>query len=123
MLEIQMSKDIKTFEPTIVGPFTLRQIIWITIGTVLAMPTFFLMPGEITVRILIATLIAAPLIMCGWVKVQGMYLDRYLMIIFVYSLLESRKRVNDDANVFEKSTRREKVRYMKRKDKNIKVYR
>ena len=123
MLEIQMSKDIKTFEPTIVGPFTLRQIIWITIGTVLVMPAFFLMPGEITVRILIATLIAAPLIMCGWVKVQGMYLDRYLMIIFVYSLLESRKRVNDDANVFEKSTRREKVRYMKRKDKNIKVYR
>ena len=123
MLEIQMSKDIKTFEPTIVGPFTLRQIIWISIGTVLAMPAFFLMPGEITVRILIATLIAAPLIMCGWVKVQGMYLDRYLMIIFVYSLLESRKRVNDDANVFEKSTRREKVRYMKRKDKNIKVYR
>ena len=123
MLEIQMSKDIKTFEPTIVGPFTLRQIIWITIGTVLAMPTFFLMPGEITVRILIATLIAAPLIMCGWVKVQGMYLDRYLRIIFVYTFLESRKRVNDDANVFEKSTRREKVRYMKRKDKNIKVYR
>ena len=123
MLEIQMSKDIKTFEPTIVGPFTLRQIIWITIGTVLAMPAFFLMPGEITVRILIATLIAAPLIMCGWVKVQGMYLDRYLMIIFVYSLLESRKRVNDDANVFERSTRREKMRYMKRKDKNIKVYR
>lgn len=123
MLEIQMSKDIKTFEPTIVGPFTLRQIIWITIGTVLAMPAFFLMPGEITVRILIATLIAAPLIMCGWVKVQGMYLDRYLRIIFVYTFLESRKRVNDDANVFEKSTRREKVRYMKRKDKNIKVYR
>lgn len=123
MLEIQMSKDIKTFEPTIVGPFTLRQIIWITIGTVLALPAFFLMPGEITVRILIATLIAAPLIMCGWVKVQGMYLDRYLMIIFVYTFLESRKRVNEDANVFERSTRREKVRYMKRKDKNIKVYR
>lgn len=123
MLEIQMSKDIKTFEPTIVGPFTLRQIVWITIGTVLAVPVFFFMPGEINVRILAATLIAAPLFMCGWVKVQGMYLDKYLKIIFIYTFLESRNRVNDDGNVFEKSTRREKVRYLKRRDKNIKIYR
>ena len=123
MLEIQMSKDIKTFEPTVVGPFTFRQLLWMTAGTVLALPALILLPGDITARILIATIIASPLFMCGWIKIQGMYFDSFLKVVFIYTFLRPKRRVNDDMNEYEKSMKREKVQYRKKMDKTIEIYR
>ena len=123
MLEIQMSKDIKTFEPTVVGPFTFRQLLWMTAGTVLALPALMLLPGDITARILIATIIASPLFMCGWIKIQGMYFDSFLKVVFIYTFLRPKRRVNDDMNEYEKSMKREKVQYRKKMDKTIEIYR
>ena len=123
MLELKMSRDIKTFEPSIIGPFTLRQIAWITLGAVIAVPLFMVLPGEIPARILICTLIASPFIMCGWIKVQGMYLDGYLKIVLKYMFIDSRVRLNTDMNRMERSLARKHIQYRKRKDRDTVIYR
>ncbi len=123
MLELRMSKDIKTFEPNIVGPFTFRQAIWITIGTVISVPLFFIIPGQVASRILICTLIAAPFIMCGWIKVQGMYLDGYLKVVLKYTFWDSKIRLNTDENKMEQCILQKHIQYKKSKDKNIIIYR
>ncbi len=123
MLELRMSKDIKTYEPNTLGPFTFRQIVWMTIGTVISVPLFFNLPGQVATRILICTLIAAPFIMCGWIKVQGMYLDAYLKIVLKYIFLDSKIRINTDENRMEQCLSRKHVQYKKSKDKNAIIYR
>ena len=123
MLELRMSKDIKTFEPNTVGPCTFRQAIWITIGTVISVPLFFIIPGQVASRILVCTLVAAPLMMCGWIKVQGMYLDEYLKIVLKYMFLDSKIRLNTDENRLEQCLPQKHVKYKKSKDKNVIIYR
>ena len=106
MLELRMSKDIKTFEPNTVGPCTFRQAIWITIGTVISVPLFFIIPGQVASRILVCTLVAAPLIMCG-----------------KYMFLDSKIRLNTDENRLEQCLPQKHVKYKKSKDKNVIIYR
>ena len=61
--------------------------------------------------------------MCGWIKIQGMYFDSFLKVVFIYTFLRPKRRVNDDMNEFEKSMKREKVQYRKKMDKTIEIYR
>jgi hypothetical protein len=85
MLQVEMTDDIRKYQPKLVGPFTTRQCVCIMIGLLFALPAAFLIHTEdITNRIVIFCCIAAPFIACGYVKMDGAYLE-VLLIRALYS--------------------------------------
>ena len=79
MIEVEMTKDIRNYEPKLFGVVTVRQIICLTIGVVLALPLIFFLPIEdITTKVMVAMIPLVPMIMFGWIKVYGMKLEKFL---------------------------------------------
>lgn len=92
MLEIEMSKDIKNFEPKIVGPFTLRQIACIGISCAYGIPFYILFDVEIVTRVMVTLAIMAPVILCGWLTIYNVHLEKFAKIIFVSKFVKPSKR-------------------------------
>lgn len=92
MLEIEMSKDIKNFEPKIIGPFTLRQIACIGISCAYGIPFFILFDVEIVTRVMVTLALMAPVILCGWIKIYDVHLEQFIKIIFISKFVKPSKR-------------------------------
>lgn len=80
MIEIEMSKDIRGFEPKIVGMLTKRQLICVFISCVIGGVFFlllnFLFPEwDIFWKALGSVFPAIPVLQCGWVRKYGMPLE------------------------------------------------
>ena len=84
MVEVEMTEDIRKFENKVVGGLTKRQIISVLIGGGIGVPLGVFIPGDMTVKILVAALVALPILLCGWVKLDGMPLE-ILAIRTIYS--------------------------------------
>ena len=79
MIEVPMTKDIRDYEPKVIGIFTARQLVCICIASAYGIPLAFLLPIEdITLRITVAVLLMAPVIICGWVKAYEMPLETFV---------------------------------------------
>ena len=79
MVEVEMTKDIRSYDPKLFGIVTVRQIICLTIGAALALPLIFLLPVEdITTKVMIGMIPLIPMILLGWLKVYGMTLEKFL---------------------------------------------
>ncbi len=80
MVEVEMTKDIRNYEPKLFGVVTVRQIICLTIGAVFALPLIFFLPIEdISIRVMIGMIPLIPMILIGWLKVYGMQLEKFLL--------------------------------------------
>ena len=106
MIEIEMSRDIREFEPKIIGPLSIRQLITIGIAVIVAVPIIKFAPIEITYRVLLAMFIAGPIGVCGFIKMYGDYLDVFLLKILVPFYMRPPKRPYKTENTFE-------IEYMK----------
>ena len=79
MVEVEMTKDIRSYEPKLFGVVTVRQIICLTIGAVFALPLVLCLPIEdISIRVMIGMIPLIPMILLGWLKVYGMQLEKFL---------------------------------------------
>ena len=83
MIEVEMSRDIRDFEPKVISTFTARQLMCLGIGAAYSLPIALVLPFDIIVKIVIAIVLMAPAVACGWVKLYGMYFDVFFMKVLL----------------------------------------
>ena len=95
MLRIEMTDDIRKYEPKFVGPFTARQCACIFIALIVAIPIFAFLPiKEIVYRIAITATLVGPILMCGYIKIDGSYLEVLaIRCIYMYILTSPKRKV------------------------------
>ena len=120
MLEIQMSKDIKDFEPKILGPFTMRQLVCLAISGAYGIPIFNITHGDIVTSVMITFGFMLPTIMCGWVKVYNEPLEKFALIIVKNKLIKPAMRKYKISGIY-KEERKPEIKKIKR-SKQIKGY-
>lgn len=84
MLEVEMTDDIRRYKSKAMGNFTTRQAAYVFIGVVLGALVAFLLPFPITLRVMIAFLIATPFIVCGFITIDGCTFE-VILIKWLYS--------------------------------------
>lgn len=88
MLQIQIPKDVRTFDPKIVGQFTTRQIFCLLGIIIIAMFTHWLGLGYYAGSPLFFVLF-----FIGWGdKIVGMPVDKYMRYVFISQMLYPKKR-------------------------------
>lgn len=88
MIEVQMSKDIRDYEPKVMGPFTRRQLICVGIGCAVGIPIGLSLPfSELLFKVIAAVCIVVPIAMCGWVSLYGMHLEQFALYIIRHKYL------------------------------------
>ena len=100
MIEIQMSRDIKEFEPKVIGYFTARQLKCSGVGLLIGLPAAVLTPGGLGIKLIVGMLLAMPVIACGWVDLFGMPLHVYLRHILFNCILTPQNRRFESENEF-----------------------
>ena len=97
-----MSRDVREFEPKIIAFFTQRQLMCVGVGCAYAIPIALMIPtNEVIIKILIALILAAPALLCGWIKISDMYFDKYFMDVLLPSFLYPQKRIYQSKNSYE----------------------
>ncbi len=93
MIDVEITRDIRDYEPKLFNLITTRQLILLIIGLIIAVPVVILVPIEnLTIRMIIGTLIMGPFIACGWVTIYGMKLEKYLWQIIKSSFFMPKNR-------------------------------
>ena len=103
MLEIEMSRDIKDFQPKIIGPFTLRQIACVGISFAYGIPMYKLLPGDIVTKMMIVLFAMLPVLICGWLKVYDEPFEKFLKIIILNKFVKPVNRKYKVKNEFVQS--------------------
>ena len=93
MIEIEISKDIKAHEPKIMSVFTLRQLICVALALSYGIPLVFIIPGDLTIRVLIAMAAMTPVLMFGWIKLYGLPLEKYIYKLFINKYIRPSTRI------------------------------
>lgn len=104
MIQVEMSRDIKDFEPKLIGCFSGRQLICIGIACAYGLPFAYLFLNVIKMNIstaltIVIVLMALP-IACGYVKMYGMYLDVFFFKCVLPMYLSPTKRKYKTTNSF-----------------------
>ena len=97
MVEVEMSKDIRGYDPKIIASLSLRQLIGVGIGALCAVPVMLFLPIDMTIRIIIAVLVAAPGLACGFIRLYQMPCEVFFLKIFLpfYFGNTHRKYINE----------------------------
>ena len=97
MIETKVPKDIRVYKTKIMGPFTLRNIICLTImGTLDLVIIKYFFAGLNLSRnqwVYMLMIIDCPIAAFGWIEVMGMPLERYLKIILITNFLSPTYRL------------------------------
>lgn len=85
MIEVEMSDDIRKYEPKLLGPLTKRQLICLILSALLFFPTylFFSDIEDMTNRVLLSCIPAIPTILCGWMKYDGAPFEIFVLRGFI----------------------------------------
>lgn len=93
MIDAEMTRDIREYEPKLFNLITVRQLVLLVIGFAIAIPLVLFLPiKDITYRIIIGTVAMSPMIACGWVTVYGMKLERFILQIIKTAFLMPKTR-------------------------------
>lgn len=92
MINVQMSKDIREFEPKVIGTLTRRQIIAIAAMVAYVVPIIVVIPANWTVRLIIGAVLAFPAILCGWVKLFGVGFEEFFLHFLIPYWFKPRSR-------------------------------
>ena len=101
MIEIEMSRDIREFEPKIIGPLTVRQLIISGIGILVAVPFLLYLPVSLMAKIIITSFIVSPIIVCAFTKLYGMNAEVFILKVLIPYLTTPTKRKYKTENTFE----------------------
>lgn len=108
-----MTKDIRDFEPHFLGPLTKRQLIYIGISCAYGIPFLVLAPiASIQNRIFVGILIMLPVIVCGFIKWEGLPVE-ILLIKLIYRMITPQKRKMTEKNewrmILEENQRKQRL--------------
>ena len=103
MIEVQMSDDIRKYEPKFVGPFNKRQFICVAIGAGIGVLGALISPGDAYVKVgvfLVLTLIPASL---GYINPNGTYAEIFIARLIYKFFLAPGKRKYKRENTYKKA--------------------
>lgn len=115
MIEVEMTKDIRDYEPKLFGLVTTRQIICVGIGLAYAVPIAMVIPADFATQCMIATLLMLPVILAGWVSVYGMRMEQFVLQMIRSLILtpQNRKYKQEDSMAYLRVNKIEKKRKKK----------
>ena len=99
---VKIPKDLNDIKEKFIMGFTKRQVICFGIGLVIGLPVFFLTRTALGMSGAIFAMgaCAAPAILCGLFKKNGVFLEKQAKFIFEY-FTRPRKRYYKTTNIFE----------------------
>lgn len=101
-IEKEVPKDISKYESKVVGPFTLRQIVFGIPGAAAAVGSHFLLrqwlPSD--VNFFVNAIIALPFFLCAVYKPYGVPFEKYVSIVFVSMVLSPKHRKYHTENIY-----------------------
>ena len=101
MIQIEMSKDINDFSPKIISIFDKRQLVCVGLASAYGLPIVVnLTSVDIYTRLTIAIVLMFPVLMCGWVRLYGMYLEKFAWHIFRTRVIGKTTRAYITENTF-----------------------
>ena len=101
-----MIDDIRKTETKTVGPFTTRQIVCILLSLTYSVPIAFIVPFNITLKILIGFFLALPVTLCGWITLNNAPFEIVLTRYIYKHFLTPRKRRSRVINPYKKVLKR-----------------
>ena len=110
MIEVPMTEDIRKYQPRVLGPFNLRQIVCMVIAAILAIPLWKLIEMEMDDKIFLIVMVLLPVVACGWVQMDGLPFEKLLFRMIYYYMLTPKKRKYVTENTY-------KTAYNKRNSK------
>ncbi len=104
MIEREIVKDIKSYEPKFIGPFSLRQTVCVALGAAASFPVFFLLNKIFITEfsLLVASVIIAPFLICGWYKPYDIPFEKFVYRYLKTTLMTPSKRKYKTNNYYEK---------------------
>ena len=137
MITVEMPDDVRQYENKVWGPFTFRQLICIGIGLLYSVPIALLIPAATQDKVLIWSVLIAPAVACGYVKMHGIYFEQIVLNLLYLFVLTPRKRKQvrksdfrqqydsllkkEEEAKLSKMTAAQKKQYMERYGKNKKI--
>ena len=95
MIEIPVPKDIREYEPTLIGPFTTRQVLCAVVMVALVYAVYFIEKAvgvEDPMQAPVFLLFGIPPFLVGWVKPYGMHFEKFFSKAFRENFLWPAKR-------------------------------
>ena len=109
MFIVPMTRDIKDFSPKVISIFNKRQLICSAIALSYGFPVIMYARGlELNTRMTLATILMLPVLACGWIRVYGMPLERFALLVIVNHLLTPTRRMYATENTLD-YVRKDKV--------------
>lgn len=102
-IELDIPKDIMTYETKLIGPLSLRQLVCgVPMVVIMGASTLFLSKIiSSDVAIFAGLVCALPFMLCGWVKIQGLPFEKFAMSTAKSMFLAPAKRKYVIKNTFE----------------------
>lgn len=95
MIEVPIPRDIREYEPTLVGPFTTRQVICMVVMVALVYGVYLLEKAfgvADPMQFPIFILFGIPPFLVGWYKPYGMHFEKFFIKAFRENFLAPSKR-------------------------------
>ena len=93
MVQVEMNRDIREFEPKVIGPFTLKQAKCVGVMAAYGFPLFFtLYKHSLYTAAIVVGISIAPPILIGWVKVRNMSFEKFFIRWFYWRIRTPRIR-------------------------------
>lgn len=105
MIEIEIPQDITKYESKLIGPFTTRQLICLVglVGGCVASYKAItsILGNESPLKMIIPMIVAVPFALIGWYKPYGMYFEKFIKSIFIFTFVAPTKRLYKIENVYD----------------------
>ena len=103
MIEIEIPKDLKDFEPKVIGPFTVRQLVCTVsiVGIMLVGYNVFKLFFDNGLKIVIPLILCLIPILIGWYKPYGMRFEKYAISQLYTVIIPPKKRLYKVENTYE----------------------
>lgn len=117
MIEVEMNDDIRKTKAKVFGKFDLRQLICIILAASYSIPIAIYLPFDITLKIVLGVLLAVPVVMCGWIRLNKepfeIVLIRYIYKHFLTPSWRKVKRNNSYKTSLKKIRKKEEKKRIK----------
>ena len=102
MFKVPMTRDIKDFSPKAISIFNKRQLICSPIALSYGFPIIMYAKSmELNTRMTFATILMLPVLACGWIKVYGMPLEKFALIVLTNHVLTPTRRMYATENTLD----------------------
>lgn len=106
MINVMMTDDIRKYETKSFGPFTTRQVVCIGLALLYSVPIGVATPFALDTKIMLIVILAMPMVMAGYLKLDGMKFEVLLIRMLYVMVLTPRHRKYKAVNTFREAQNR-----------------